>query len=239
MAVNRESIVVVNGAWAQFAQVRFQKDHEHRRADCPDFQHWLVAPGSWRLDRPGLKSESGGHHIRFEPFERCHRIVGRDGIGLSLRIFRSPETERLRIGYSHLWRISHLAHQGQLDAMALDCVLQDVPLARKQNPPGWLQNVFDQLHDDPGSNWGLGEYAEFASISPSHLIHEFKAYFGERLFETRNRLRVERFLSGGETAAELGFYDQAHLARETRRRLGTSPQSAVLYKPSGWLAGKN
>ncbi len=235
--MDREFLGVVDGTWGQFAGVRFGRDHEHRRADCPDFQHWLVAPGSWRLDRPGLKSESGGHHIRFEPFERCHRIVCRDGVGLSLRLYRSAETERLRIGTSHVWRISRLADEGRLDAMALDCLLQDLPVARKQNPPPWLQRVFDHLHDDPASNWTIGGYSEFASISPSQLIHEFKAHYGERLFETRNRLRVERFLETRESAAELGFYDQAHLARETRKRLGTSPRSAVLYKPSGWPAG--
>jgi AraC-like DNA-binding protein len=222
---------VIEGTWGQFACVRFAKEHEHRRSDCPDFQHWLVAPGSWRLDRPGLKSESGGHHIRFEPFERCHRIVCREGVGLSLRLYRSAETECLRIGYSHLWRISRLDEQGKLDALSLDCLLQDLPVARKHNAPAWLRRVLDHLHDDPASNWTIREYSELASISPSQLIHEFRAHYGERLFEMRNRLRVERLLETGESAAALGFYDQSHLARETRRHLGVEPRSAVLYKP--------
>ena len=225
-----EVLELIDGTWAQFARVRFCKDHEHRRADCPDFQHWMVAPGEWRLDRPGLRTESGGRHISFLPFEKCHRIVSRDGIGLSLRIFRSGETENVRIGYAHLWKIARLAQSRELDPVTLDCLLQDVPVAAKFNPPGWLKKVREHLRDEPDSNWTIQDYANLAAISPSHLIHEFKAHYGERLFETRNRLRVERFLETRESAFELGFYDQSHLARETRKHLGVAPQSAVLYK---------
>lgn len=236
-SIMREFLEVVESGWAQFSCVRFGKDHEHRRSDCPDFQHWLVSPGEWRLDRPGLRSEVGGHHISFQPFEKCHRIVSRDGIGFSLRVYRNQETEQLRIGYSHLWRMTRLAERRQLDSVTLDCLLQDVPVARKLNPPSWLQKVHGLLHDDPASNWTIRDFAEFASISPSHLIHEYKAHYGERLFETRNRLRVERFLATRADAIELGFYDQAHLARETRRHLGVAPTSAVLYKTIGWSTG--
>lgn len=231
--LHHEFLEVVEGTWAQFARVRYCKDYEHRRADCPDFQHWLVTPGEWRLDRPGLRTERAGHHISFQPFEKCHRIVSQDGIGVGLRIYPTAETEKFRIGYSHLWKIARLAQNEMLDPFALDCMLQDAPRAMKLNTPDWLQRVREHLYDDPSSNWTIQDYANLAAISPSHLIHEYKACFGERLFETRNRLRVERFLATQKSAFELGFYDQAHLARETRKHLGVRPQSAVLYKTPG------
>jgi AraC-like DNA-binding protein len=72
---------------------------------------------------------------------------------------------------------------------------------------------------------GVIELARRVSVSPHHLSRVFKAETGETISTYRNRLRVRlalQRLSEGEPclarlAADLGFADQAHLARVVRR----------------------
>jgi AraC-like DNA-binding protein len=80
---------------------------------------------------------------------------------------------------------------------------------------------------------GVIELARLVAVSPHHLSRVFKAETGLTISRYRNRLRVrlalER-LSEGEPclarlAADLGFADQAHLARVVRRELGATPSS--------------
>lgn len=219
--MNRELLNVVEGKFGQFAVVRFDAFHEHRRSDCPDFQSWLIQSGQWRIDRPGGKtaSDSKGKFLTLKPFEKCHRIVTEESIGCGLRIYRTLETERLRMNALAVHRLNLLTQTNRIDSLAVDCLIQDLPLARKKNPPAWLVRVWELLHDDPAIQWTINDFAEFACISPSQLIHEFKAHYGERLFETRNRLRIERHLQMGFEASELGFYDHSHLRRELRKRV--------------------
>ena len=75
------------------------------------------------------------------------------------------------------------------------------------------------------------ELANLVAVSPHHLSRVFKAETGETISRYRNRLRVrltlERLAEGelclARLAAELGFADQAHLARVVRRELGATP----------------
>jgi AraC-like DNA-binding protein len=72
---------------------------------------------------------------------------------------------------------------------------------------------------------GVIELARRVSVSPHHLSRVFKAETGQTISAYRNRLRVRlvlQRLSEGELclarlAADLGFADQAHLARVVRR----------------------
>jgi AraC-like DNA-binding protein len=77
----------------------------------------------------------------------------------------------------------------------------------------------------------LPELARMLSVSPHHLSRIFRAATGHTIARHRMRLRgraaVDR-LAGGERelarlAAELGFADQAHLARVVRDETGTTP----------------
>jgi AraC-like DNA-binding protein len=92
--------------------------------------------------------------------------------------------------------------------------------------------VFDAreaLCEDPTSS--LIEVARRVAVSPHHLSRIFKAETGETLSRYRNRLRVrlalERLAAGelrlARVAAELGFADQAHLARVIRNELDATP----------------
>ena len=78
---------------------------------------------------------------------------------------------------------------------------------------------------------GVIELASRVAVSPHHLSRVFKAETGETISQYRNRLRVrltlERLAEGepclARLAAELGFADQAQLARVVRRELGATP----------------
>jgi AraC-like DNA-binding protein len=75
------------------------------------------------------------------------------------------------------------------------------------------------------------ELARRVAVSPHHLSRVFKSETGETISRHRNRLRVrlalERLAQGehglARLAAELGFADQAHLARVVRRELDATP----------------
>jgi AraC-like DNA-binding protein len=68
---------------------------------------------------------------------------------------------------------------------------------------------------------GVLELARRVSVSPHHLSRIFKAETGQTISRYRNRLRVRLALA--RLAADLGFADQAHLARVVRGELGTTP----------------
>jgi AraC-like DNA-binding protein len=78
---------------------------------------------------------------------------------------------------------------------------------------------------------GVIELGRRVAVSPHHLSRVFKAETGETISRYRNRLRVrlalERLAAGepclARLAAELGFADQAHLARVVRQELGATP----------------
>ncbi|GLW98503.1 helix-turn-helix domain-containing protein [Microtetraspora sp. NBRC 16547] len=73
--------------------------------------------------------------------------------------------------------------------------------------------------------------ARALGVSPGHLSRTFRFHCGMTFSRYRNRVRVSRALAGieeGETdlarlAAELGFADQAHMARTVRRETGCPP----------------
>ena len=84
---------------------------------------------------------------------------------------------------------------------------------------------------DPGC--GLVELARAAAVSPHHLSRIFRSETGETVSRYRNRVRVrltlERLAEGerhlAQLAAELGFADQAHLARVVRKEVGRTPSA--------------
>jgi AraC-like DNA-binding protein len=89
----------------------------------------------------------------------------------------------------------------------------------------------EQLLANPAAS--VIELARATCVSPHHFSRVFKAETGETVSRYRNRLRVrlalERISEGelclARVAADLGFADQAHLARVVRNESGTSPSS--------------
>jgi AraC-like DNA-binding protein len=91
-----------------------------------------------------------------------------------------------------------------------------------------VDEVREALLDDPGA--GVTKLARRVAVSPHHLSRIFRLETGETVSRYRNRIRIRLALdriAAGETclarlAAELGFADQAHLARVIRAELDTT-----------------
>lgn len=77
----------------------------------------------------------------------------------------------------------------------------------------------------------LGELARYCGVSESYFSRKFSAIFGcsphDYLLNTRVELAKNRIFQGSnslaDVALETGFCDQAHLARQFRRRAGMTP----------------
>jgi AraC-like DNA-binding protein len=94
-----------------------------------------------------------------------------------------------------------------------------------------VREARELLIDSPAAS--VIELARSISVSPHHLSRVFKAETGETISRYRNELRVrlalERIADGeaclARIAADLGFADQAHLARVVRNVVGTPPSA--------------
>jgi AraC-like DNA-binding protein len=94
-----------------------------------------------------------------------------------------------------------------------------------------VREARELLVQNPTAN--VIELAAQVAVSPHHLSRVFRAETGETISRYRNRLRVrlalERIAEGeaclARLAADLGFADQAHLARVVRNELGEPPSA--------------
>jgi AraC-like DNA-binding protein len=78
----------------------------------------------------------------------------------------------------------------------------------------------------------LAAFAERLAASPAHLVRSFTRTYGlpphayvlgRRIDAARGRLLAGQ--DAASVAAEVGFYDQAHLTRHFKRHVGTTPAS--------------
>src|SRR4051794_3312753 len=96
----------------------------------------------------------------------------------------------------------------------------------------------EALAHDP--SLGVLDLARLVAISPHHLSRVFRAEVGLSITAYRRRLRLraalERIEEGvlARVAADAGFADHAHLTREVRALLGTTP-SALQREIAGAL----
>jgi AraC-like DNA-binding protein len=88
----------------------------------------------------------------------------------------------------------------------------------------------DYLDAQPGEAAELSELARMAGLSRSHFIRAFRketglsphAYLMDRRFRAATRLLGEG-RAPGEVAASCGFFDQSHLNRVFKARMGVTP----------------
>lgn len=94
-----------------------------------------------------------------------------------------------------------------------------------------LQRVMEYINENLSRDLSLVELAAIADVSASHLKTVFRNATGLPLHQYIIRLRVEyavRLILGSELplseiAVIAGFSNQSHMARHTRRIIGTSP----------------
>jgi AraC-like DNA-binding protein len=95
------------------------------------------------------------------------------------------------------------------------------------------RRIADDAREALATDAGLGlvELGRVVAVSPHHLSRTFRSEVGVSITTYRRRLRVRSALerlAGGERnlsrlAADAGFADHAHLTREMRALLGTTP----------------
>lgn len=94
-----------------------------------------------------------------------------------------------------------------------------------------LEAVIDYIESNLGEDFGLGDLASIAALSPSHFKALFKRSTGLPVHQYVMRRRVDaavRLIAGGrarlcDVAQEAGFAHESHMARCMRRMLGATP----------------
>jgi AraC-like DNA-binding protein len=101
-----------------------------------------------------------------------------------------------------------------------------------EGPPGGstAEDLRDLLDARLFASITLAEAARILEVSPAHLVRSFTHRFGisphRYLIGRRIDAARGRLLDGqpvAQVAADVGFHDQAHLARHFKRHVGTTP----------------
>jgi AraC-like DNA-binding protein/quercetin dioxygenase-like cupin family protein len=146
--------------------------------------------------------------------------------------FHSPRIATRLVGY-----LTHPNDHSSLELEEEICRIfsllsgSRMPPRRKRFRIRRLERVRDELIDDPLAPRSLAALAAECDLSPSAFTHAFRNEFGCAPSTLIRRRRVEmsasllrssnRALSG--VALATGFADQAHMTREFRRIVGTTP----------------
>lgn len=96
-----------------------------------------------------------------------------------------------------------------------------------------VSRVLEALDDGPESSWTLSALARIAGRHPTHLARAFRERTGMSIGKYRRRRRLIRLCVDlrtsarglSELAAAHGYADQAHMTREVKRFIGTTPLS--------------
>ena len=94
-----------------------------------------------------------------------------------------------------------------------------------------LRRALGLLADDPAADVSLAELAAVAGLSQYLLVKAFRERYGMpphafQIAQRVNRARrlLEAGVPAGEAAVMAGFFDQSHLHRHFRRRMGLTPR---------------
>jgi AraC-like DNA-binding protein len=110
--------------------------------------------------------------------------------------------------------------------------LPPAPQAQGGLSPGAMRRVREFVEVHLGESIDLSMLAGVAGLSVHHFARQFKqsagvtphAYLTQKRIERAQEMLVQTDLSLAEIAFAVGFFDQGHLARHFRQRLGTTPR---------------
>ena len=110
--------------------------------------------------------------------------------------------------------------------------LPPAPQAQGGLSPGAMRRVREFVEVHLGESIDLSMLAGVAGLSVHHFARQFKqsagvtphAYLTQKRIERAQQMLVQTDLSLAEIAFAVGFFDQGHLARHFRQRLGTTPR---------------
>lgn len=120
-----------------------------------------------------------------------------------------------------------------IESLILEMLVQVTRLTsgNEHNPPLWLRQVREALHEQFAESLSLASIAGLAGVHAAHLAKMFRKHYGCTLGEYIRRLRLEyaaQLLARSEKtlsaiALAAGFYDQSHLANLFKHRFGITP----------------
>ena len=95
-----------------------------------------------------------------------------------------------------------------------------------------LKQIEDYIYSHLAEDISLAELASQVKLSPSHFSHLFRQSTGKSPYKFLIQQRVnrakelllERDMAIADIAISVGFYDQSHLSRHTKKLLGVSPR---------------
>lgn len=126
--------------------------------------------------------------------------------------------------------VSSLVVEGLLLEILAEISRQRRSLVARQ-PPRWLKEARDLLHDNFSESLSLGAIAKEVEIHPVHLSREFRRFFHYSIGEYVRKLRIQfacnQIASSDrpffEIAAAAGFADHGHFTRNFKRLTGLTP----------------
>lgn len=203
------------------ALVFYPPDVSHAEEHFTEGRHFLVEIDSGGLERV----REYGARLN-EPVA----LAGDASLWLAARMYREF---RERDGFSGL---------------ALECLSNELliaasrqrPQPSERQPPRWMRQVKEYLHESFTIPPSLGELAKSAGIHPTHLTRVFRQFERCTIGDYVRRVRIEqacrKILASNdslvEIALETGFADQTHFTRSFKRVTGMTPtEFRRIFKP--------
>jgi AraC family transcriptional regulator len=202
----------------------------------------LLPPGSYASWRDESKSLMFGVTLHKALFCAAAQIMGIDPNRIAIppqMHVRDPQIQHIALAL--MTELESEDRFGRVYAESLGVALASHLLRRYFEPASVnapagishsrIQRVLDHVHDNLSKDLSLDELAQVANVSPSHLKVVFKEATGMPVHQYIIRHRVERAvqliarneLPLTEIATLVGFSNQSHMARFTRRIAGASP----------------
>ena len=141
----------------------------------------------------------------------------------------------MQFGPQDIARVSDVDAAGPLsiEALTLEMLVQATRLdvMRDRNPPRWLQQAREVIHEQFLESLSLSSIAELVGVHAAHLAKMFRRHYGCTVGDYVRMLRLDysakllaQFDKGlSSIALVVGFYDQSHFARLFKLRFGVTP----------------
>jgi AraC-like DNA-binding protein len=216
----------------------FSYDSKHR-VDLPRGTVCLISPGM--VHEGWVGAENGWTYRMFYPSASLIGQAAEDIFGTPDVVFNSPAVDDPEL-HLYLQRLHQMTASPHLQSLEFETFyLATIRMAverhagrRPQADQGrhWtaLRQVRELLEDRHADVISLSDLKELAGISKFHLLRQFKAVYGLPPHAYLSQVRVRRasalILAGNglaDTAAAVGFVDQAHMTHTFRRSLGYTP----------------
>ncbi|MEM6902569.1 MAG: AraC family transcriptional regulator, partial [Pseudomonadota bacterium] len=212
-----------------------------------DGRHYVARPGQLCLVHPGQVHDGGPADIGFTYrmfypsvsllTDRAYELRdGRDDMpSFASPVITDPALAQVAVQL-------HKRLEMEPDSLAIDQALEhmlamliDRQLATENwrvnhNPDSSCRQARAYLDANYASDIGLDDLAEATNTSRYQILRRFKAAYGltphAYLIDCRVRAARRRLAAGeapADVATDCGFYDQSHLNRAFKSRVGTTP----------------